>query len=351
MTTSLPTDYPRFLKDLKARIQQAQIRAAVAVNRELLVLYWSIGKDIVNRQERKAWGSAVIDRLGKDLQSALPGLQGFSPRNLWRMRAFFLAYRSEPTENNEDEFLPQAVAEIPWGHHALLLDKVKDPEERLFYARSALANGWSRSILTVQIEAQLAKRQGKALTNFQATLPPPQSDMAQQALKDPYLFDFLTLDAQAREKDLELGLINHVQRFLLELGVGFALVGRQVPILVGQKERYLDLLFYHLKLRCYVVIELKAVSFEPEFAGKLNFYLSAVDSQLRHPQDGPTIGLLLCKEKDRLTVEYALRDMAKPIGIAEWRTRLVETLPEDMKASLPTIEEIERELGENPSRP
>lgn len=345
MTPALPEDYPRFLHDLKTRIQQAQIRAALAVHRELLALYWGIGRDIVLRQEREGWGSSVINRLGQDLQATLPGLQGFSTRNLWRMRAFFLAYRSELHEKDGDAILPQAVAEIPWGHHALLLDKVKDQEERLFYARSALEHGWSRSVLAVQIEGKLAHRQGKALTNFQATLPPPQSDLAQQSLKDPYLFDFLTLDAEAREKDLEVGLVDHVQKFLLELGVGFAFVGRQVPILVGQKERYLDLLFYHLKLRCYVVIELKAVPFEPEFAGKLNFYLSAVDSQLRHPQDGPTIGLLLCKEKERLVVEYALRDIAKPIGIAEWKTSLVESLPEEMKASLPTIEALEQELG------
>lgn len=348
MSPTLPVDYPRFLQELKARIQQAQTRAALAANRELLELYWSIGRDIVLRQEWAAWGSAVIDRLGQDLQTALPGLQGFSGRNLWRMRAFFLAYRAEGTEKEGDAILPQAVAEIPWGHHALLLDKVKDRDERIFYARAALTNGWSRNVLTVQIEAQLARRQGKALTNFQATLPPPQSDLAQQSLKDPYLFDFLTLDAEAREKDIEGGLVEHVQRFLLELGIGFAFVGRQVPILVGSRERYLDLLFYHLKLRCFVVIELKSVPFEPEFAGKLNFYLSAVDSQLRHPEDRPSIGLLLCKEKERVVVEYALRDIGKPIGIAEWRTKLVGSLPAELQANLPTIEEIEKELGEIP---
>lgn len=239
---------------------------------------------------------------------------------------------------------PSPVAEIPWGHNQVLLFKLKDPAQRLWYAAKTLEHGWSRAVLTLQIESELYARQGKAISNFAGTLPAPQSDLAQQSLKDPYVFDFLTLHNDALERDLELGLVDHIQKFLLELGAGFAFVGRQVCVVVGDDEFYLDLLFYHLKLRCFVIIDLKMRKFTPEDAGKMNFYLSAVDSQLRHPMDSPSIGLILCKTRDRITAEYALRDIAKPIGVAEWQASLVHSLPERLKGSLPSIEEIEAEL-------
>jgi predicted nuclease of restriction endonuclease-like (RecB) superfamily len=236
------------------------------------------------------------------------------------------------------------VAEIPWGHNQVLLFKLKDPNQRLWYAAKTLEHGWSRAILTLQIESDLYARQGKAISNFAGTLPAPQSDLAQQSLKDPYVFDFLTLHDEAVERELETGLVDHIQKFLLELGAGFAFVGRQVCLVVGDDEFYLDLLFYHLRLRCFVIIDLKMRKFTPEDAGKMNFYLSAVDSQLRHPADAPSIGLILCKTRDRITAEYALRDIAKPIGVAEWQTKLVHSLPEPLKGSLPSIEQIEAEL-------
>jgi predicted nuclease of restriction endonuclease-like (RecB) superfamily len=248
------------------------------------------------------------------------------------------------------EGLPPEVADLPWGHHVVLFEKVAADAARAWYAAQALEYGWSRAVLVVQLESRLYERQGKALTNFRHALPPPQSDLAQQTLKDPYVFDFLTLSREAEEHALEAGLVDHVQKFLLELGAGFAFVGRQVHLAVGGQDFYLDLLFYHLKLRCFVVIELKAKPFEPEHAGKMNFYLSAVDAKLRHPDDKPSLGLLLCKSKNELVVEYALRDLKKPIGVAEWETKLVESLPENLKGSLPTVEELEAELAPDRSK-
>ncbi len=347
----LPSDYADFLDSLKTRVRQAQTKAMFSVNRELIQLYWDIGREIVQRQEREGWGKGVVDRLASDLQAAFPGIGGFSPRNVWRMRTFYLAYTKE-VENlpqavaeMDGKNLPQAVAEIPWGHNAWLLEKVKDPIQRLWYAAKALEHGWSRAVLTVQIETDLYRRQGQAVTNFAGTLPPPQSDLAQQALKDPYLFDFLTLHDDAIERDLETGLVDHIQKFLVELGAGFAFVGRQVHLAVGDDDFYLDLLFYHLKLRCFVVVDLKMKKFTPADAGQMNFYLSAVDSLMKHPTDAPTIGLILCKTRNRITAEYALRDIHKPIGVAEWQTQLVQSLPEPLKGSLPSIEDIEAELG------
>ncbi len=255
------------------------------------------------------------------------------------MRAFYLAWTEELQK------LSQLVTEIPWGHNIVLVQRIKDPLARIWYARMTLERGWSRDILIAQIDSRSHIREGKALTNFKATLPAPQSDLAQQTLKDPYVFDFLTLGADARERELEQGLLGHIQKFMLEMGVGFAFVGRQLHLEVGGEDYYLDLLFYHLKLRCYVVIDLKIGGFKPEYAGKMNFYLSAVDDRMRHADDKPTIGLLLCKEKDKITVEYALRDMKKPIGVAQWRTRLLESLPKRLQGRLPTVEEIEKELG------
>ena len=328
--------YATLLASIKERIQSAQVRAALAVNRELVLLYWGIGKEILARQKQEGWGTKVIERLAKDLRSAFPHMKGFSRTNLLYMRAFSEAWPEEP-------IVQQLAGQLPWFHNCTLLDKTKDSEERFWYAHSAIEHGWSRNILVMQIESNLYRRQGKAITNFQATLPKPQSDLAQQLLKDPYNFDFLTLSKDAHEREVETGLVAHIQKFLLELGVGFAFVGRQVPLEVAGKEYRIDLLFYHLKLRCFVVFDLKGGAFKPEYTGKMNFYLSAVDDLLRHPDDKPSIGLILCKQKDGIVAEYALRDMTKPLGVAEF-THL-EKLPEEFKGTLPTIEEIEAELG------
>jgi len=328
--------YQDLLASLKSQIRTAQVRAALSVNRELVLLYWQIGREILARQQEQGWGAKVIDQLAKDLHQAFPDMQGFSPRNLNYMRTLAEAWPDEA-------IVQQAVAQIPWGHNVRLLDLVKNAEERLWYIEQAIMNGWSRSVLVIQIESGLCQRQGKALTNFQATLPAPQSDLAQQLIKDPYNFDFLTLTKEARERDLERGLLEHLRQFLIELGVGFAFVGSQVPLEVGGEDFKLDLLFYHLKLRCFVVIDLKMTPFKPEYAGKMNFYLAAVDDRLRHPDDQPSIGLVLCKAKNRIIAEYALRNVATPIGISEFRH--LEQLPEQLKGTLPTIEEIEAELG------
>ena len=325
--------YTEFLEQLKARILEAQTRAAAAANRELLHLYWQIGRDIVLRQEREGWGTAVIERLAEDLGRLFPGIAGFSARNLWRMRAFYLAYRSGA------EFLPQAVAEIPWAHHVVLLEKLKVSEERQWYARAAIEHGWSRNVLVHQIEGGLHRRLGKAVTNFQRVLPAPQSDLAQGSLKDPYLFDFLSLGSEAHERDLERALLAHVRKFLLELGSGFALVGSQYHLEVGGEDFYIDILFYHLELRCYVVIDLKSGPFQPEHAGKMSFYLSAVDNLLRKPGDGPTIGLILCKDQNRLVAEYSLQGLHNPIGLATY-----QLMPEHLREALPSPAELETEL-------
>jgi predicted nuclease of restriction endonuclease-like (RecB) superfamily len=339
MRTAMPAGYAELLADLKQRIQTAQLRASLAVNRELALLYWGIGREILTRQRDDGWGTRVIERLAGDLRSAFPGMQGLSPRNLGYMKAFAEAWTDEG-------ILQQLVAKLPWGHNVRLLEQVKDPAERLWYAEQTLANGWSRNILLMQIEAGLYRRQGKALTNFDRTLPPPQSDLAQQITKDPYNFDFLTLGPEAHERDLERGLLQHLRDFLLELGVGFAFIGSQYRIQVGEEEFWLDLLFYHVKLRAYIVIELKTQPFRPEFAGKMNFYLSAVNNLLRHPDDQPSIGLILCKTRDRVVAEYSLQDVSKPIGVSEYQ--LAAALPEKLKGTLPTIEEIESELSSSP---
>jgi len=312
------------------------VRAAQAVNQELVLLYWGIGKDILIRQREDGWGTKVIERLAKDLRAEFPEMRGLSPRNLGYMKAFAEAWP-------EEAILQQLVAKLPWGHNVRLLDHVKSAVERLWYAEQTVAHGWSRNVLVMQIESGLYRRQGKAITNFRATLPPPQSDLAQQLIKDTYNFDFLTLTQEAHECDLERELLAHLRQFLIELGVGFAFVGSQVPLEVGGEDFRLDILFYHLKLRCFVIIDLKMGPFKPEYAGKMNFYLSAVDDMLRHPDDKPSIGLILCKAKSGIVVEYALRDIGKPLGISEFRH--LEKLPEQLKGTLPTIEEIEAELG------
>ncbi len=344
MTNKAPASrsYQDLLARLKIQIQSAQLRAAVAVNQELVLLYWRIGKEILLRQREEGWGAKVIDQLAKDLREAFPEMQGFSPRNLKYMRALAEAW--------PDEAIVQGpLAQLTWYHNLTILEKLKSHDERLWYVRQAIENGWSRNVLVIQIESGLYRRQGKAITNFQATLPAPQSDLAQQILKDPYNFDFLTLATAARERDLERGLIEHLRQFLVELGVGFAFAGSQVPLEVGGEEFRIDLLFYHLKLRCFVVIDLKVTSFKPEYAGKMNFYLAAVDDLLRHPDDQPSIGIILCKTKNRIVAEYALRNTSTPMGISEFRH--LEELPERLKGTLPTIEEIEAELGKEHQPP
>jgi predicted nuclease of restriction endonuclease-like (RecB) superfamily len=332
----MPEGYADWLADLKTRIHSAQQRATLAVNRELVLLYWQIGRDILARQAAQGWGAKVIERLAQDLRAAFPDMKGFSPRNLKYMRAFAEAWP-------DAEFVQQAAAQLPWGHNLVLLDRLNSTEERRWYAAMAIEHNWSRNVLNIQIETRLQARSGKAITNFAASLPRPQSDLARESLKDPYRFDFLGLTDEAQEREIEQALVKHVTEFLLELGAGFAFVGRQVLLDVGGDEFFIDLLFYHLKLRCYVVVELKGGKFKPEHLGQLGFYLTAVDAQIKHPQDGPTIGLLLCKSKNKVVAEYALRDNTQPIGVAEYK--LLESLPAELQTSLPSIEQIERELG------
>lgn len=335
-----PHGYASWLADLKGRIHAAQQRATQAVNRELVTLYWQIGRDILARQAEQSWGAKVIDRLAHDLRTAFPEMKGFSPRNLKYMRAFAEAWPDE-------QFVQAVLAQLPWYHQLALLDKLPGPQTRRWYAAQAIEHNWSRNVLVMQIEAGLLERQGKAVTNFEQRLPAPQSDLARESLKDPYRFDFLGLGEEAQEREIETALVRHVTDFLLELGAGFAFVGRQVLLNVGGEDFFMDLLFYHLKLRCYVVIELKAGDFKPEHLGQLGFYLTAVDRQIKHDLDSPTIGLLLCKSKNKVVAEYALGDKSQPMGIAEYT--LVESLPTELQTSLPSIEQIERELqrGEN----
>jgi predicted nuclease of restriction endonuclease-like (RecB) superfamily len=331
-----PEGYGRWLAELKERIHTARQRASLAVNQELVLLYWRIGRDILARQAEQGWGARVIDRLSHDLRAAFPEMKGFSSRNLKYMRAFAAAW-------DDAAIVQELLAQLPWYHLVTLLDKLNTPEERLWYARKAIEHGWSRNVMVIQIETRLREREGKAVTNFDARLPGPQSDLARESLKDPYRLDFLGLGAEAAEREIEAALVEHITQFLLELGAGFAYVGRQVLLEVGGDDFFIDLLFYHLKLRCYVVIEIKAGKFKPEHLGQLGFYLTAVDAQMKNEQDNPTIGLLLCKTKNKVVAEYALRDNNRPMGIAEYQ--LVESLPEELKTSLPSIEQIEQELG------
>jgi predicted nuclease of restriction endonuclease-like (RecB) superfamily len=334
--TETPTGYADWLAELKTRIHTAQQRAALAVNRELVLLYWQIGRDILERQAQQGWGAKVIERLAHDLRMAFPDMKGFSPRNLKYMRAFAEAWA-------DNEFVQAVLAQLPWYHQLALLDKLRSEDERRWYAAKAIEHNWSRNVLVIQIETRLRERSGTAVTNFEAMLPRPHSDLARESLKDPYRLDFLGLGEDAEERAIESAIDRHITRFLLELGAGFAYVGRQVHVEVGGDDFFIDLLFYHLKLRCYVVVELKAGSFKPEHAGQLSFYLSAVDAQVKSEQDSPTIGLLLCKSQNRVVAEYALRDSNKPIGVAEYQ--LVAALPAELQTSLPSIEQIERELG------
>jgi len=335
-------EYQSTLLDLKKKIRESQLKAMTFVNKELIRLYWTIGKTIIEKQEKSGWGSNVIEKLAKDIQNAFPGIEGFSRANIFRMKGFFSAYEKVAQAVRQLESLP--VFSIPWGHNIILMQKIKNSDERLWYASKVIEHGWSRSMLLTWIENKLYRREGKAITNFKAVLPSPSSDLAQQTLKDPYTFDFLTLHKEHLEKDIEDGLTNHIQKFLIELGQGFAFVGQQYPIKAGDKDLYIDLLFYHLKLRCYIIVELKAREFDARDAGQMSVYLSAVDDQLRHEDDNPSIGMILCKTKNNVFVEYALRNFNRPIGVAGYETTLVEKLPKELKSSLPTVKEIEEEL-------
>lgn len=336
----LSDDYSTWLVDIKQRIGLAQQRAVLSVNYELISLYWQIGMEILKRQEAQGWGAKVIEQLSKDLRSAFPEMKGFSRSNLMAMRAFAKAWIDFP----DNAIVQQAVGQIPWGHNLALLNKLSDTAQRLNYAEKARKHGWSRNILIHQIENRLLEREGQATTNFKKNLPEPLSELARQTLKDPYIFDFLSLGVDAVERDLEQALTQHISQFLLELGTGFAFVGKQVHLEVGGDDFYIDLLFYHLKMRCYVVIELKTGDFKPEHTGQLSFYLTAVDQLIKTEHDAPSIGLLLCKNRNRLVVEYALRDNTKPIGVAEYQ--LAQALPDELKGQLPSVEDLERELIE-----
>lgn len=331
-------DYGQFFDSIKKDIQQSQIKAAIAVNQELILLYWRIGKGLIEKIDNEGWGSKIITTLATDLNRTFPDLSGFSIRNLNYMKRFAKSY--------PDSNCAAAAAQIPWGHNMVIMDKVENSDQRLWYVQKCLENGWSRSVLTMWIESNLYSRQGKAVSNFKTTLPEPISDLAQQMLKDPYNFSFLTISEKAKEQEIEQGLMNHIQHFFVELGKGFAFLGRQYHLEVSNKDFYIDLLFYHINLRCFVVVELKAGEFEPKDAGQLNFYLSVVDKTLKKKEDNPSIGILLVKTKDNLIAEYALQDIKKPMGIAGYITKLIASLPKELKSSLPTVEEFEAEFGE-----
>ena len=370
-------EYKDWLIELKSKIRSTQIKASLAANATLVGFYWELGKMISEKES--AWGSKLIERVAKDLQADFPAMKGFSERNIKYCRQFYQFYGSSirqqavaqiengtsaigqqavaQLENEMKSILQQPVAElkneisligqqavdqIPWGHNIHIFTKAKSLEEAHFYIQQTIENGWSRDVLALQLKSKLYDRQGKAVSNFQKTLTEPQSDLAIQTLKDPYVFDFMTMTKPFQEKDIEQQLVSHIAKFLLELGKGFAFIGRQYHLLVGETDYYIDLLFYHVKLRCYVVIELKNTKFVPEYAGKLNFYLSAVDSLVKSDEDNPTIGIIMCRDKNNFETEFALRDINKPMGVSEFQ--LTEILPEELKSSLPTIEEIEQDL-------
>jgi len=336
--------YKEWLIELKGKVRSSQIKAAIAVNSALIEFYWDLGMMISEKES--LWGDKLIEQVAQDLQREFPNVKGLSRRNLFYAMSFY-KYYSEPihcqlSENINNDLVQQLVAQIPWGHNILIFTKAENREVALFYINQTISNQWSRATLKTQIENKLHLRQGNAINNFSQTLPNEVSSLAQQTLKDPYVFDFLSFDTEYRERDIENQLMENVSKFLLELGKGFAFVGQQYHIKVSDRDYYLDLLFYHTRLKCYVVCELKNTRFQPEYTGKLNFYLSAVDSLVKMPEDNPTIGLLLCREKNSIEAEFALRDIQKPIGISEYI--ITNNLPEELKSSLPTIEEIEKEL-------
>lgn len=376
-------DYRNWFVDLKQKIQQNQIKAALAVNSQLILMYWDLGKQIVEKQENAKWGSGFIDQLSKDLKLEFPDMSGFSISNLYAIIKFYKFYNQpfiipeQIVRNLQNEFFHQVdgklenvivqhvasqikqtnlhqvdgenillflklSTQIPWLHNIVIIEKTKEIEKVLFYIQQTIKNNWSRAVLLHQIESDLYTRQGKAVNNFALTLPKPQSDLANQIMKDPYCFDFLQMTEKYNENDLEKALTHNITQFLLELGTGFSFVGKQFPIQLANKEYRIDLLFYHLKLRCFIVIDLKVVDFEPEFAGKLNFYLNVIDDQMKHENDNPTIGMIICKTKNTIEAEYSLKGIDKPIGISEYE--LLKVLPEKFKGSLPSIEDIENEL-------
>lgn len=331
--------YTAWIAELKARIGAAQLKAAVAVNHEMLSLYWEIGRSISEKVEQAEWGTSIVDKISRDLKSEFPSQQGFSRSNLFSMKKWFEFYMSSDIDR---EKVQQLVGQIPWGHNVLISSRSKSVNEALFYCQKTIENNWSRSVLLHQMDGELFQRQSKAINNFSTTLPEPQSDLAIETLKDPYKLDFLIIREKLVERDLESQLVEHITSFLLELGSGFSFVGRQVPIRIEGIDYFIDLLFYHIKLKCYVVVELKAIEFKAEFAGKMNFYLSAVDDLLKEANDNPTIGILLCKSRSKVVAEYALRGLSQPIGVAEYE--LSRAVPNDLKATLPSIEQIEEEL-------
>lgn len=356
----IDSDYKAWITELKQRIRQSQVKAAVKVNVEMLHLYWSIGEDIVKRKAEAVWGEGVVEQLAQDLRDEFPNMKGFSQRNLFYMKQWYLFYSQEDIKLpqvvaqigsvNDVGKMPQVVAQletffsIPWGHHRYILDKIKDVKEALFYVHKTIENGWSRNVLLNMLDTRLYEAQGKAITNFNRLLPAPQSDLAQQTLKDPYNFDFLTMREGYVEKELEDALTENITKFLLELGRGFAYVGRQFRLEVGKEEFFADLLFYNYRLRSFVVVELKTGKFKAEYVSKLGLYVSAVNHQLRHRDDSPTIGLLICKSKDEVVAKYTLDMVNEPIGVSEYE--LTNLIPDDFKSSLPSIEDIENELKE-----
>lgn len=350
MTYKLSADgqYKQWVAELKGKIGAAQIKAAVAVNQQLLELYWELGREIFEKQQKANWGEALIDQLAKDLSAAFPGIKGFSRTNLFYIKKwylFYLPFGNVPQvvgQIGSLAIVPQLVAQIPWGHNREIISKCSTVAEALFYVRGTIENSWSRAVLVAQIESKLYERSGKIINNFKTTLASPQADLARETLKNPYNFDFLTLGKNAQERDVENALTGHIQKFILELGQGFAFMGRQFPIAVEGDEFYLDLLFYHTRLRCYVVIELKATEFRPEYVGKLNFYLNVVNAKLKHVLDQPSIGMLLCKTPNKVVVEYALENIAGPLGVAEYT--IMNAVPDNLKGELPSIEELEQEL-------
>jgi len=344
----LSQDYSTFLVDIKKQIKLSQQKAFTAVNQEMILLYFTIGAMINSKQKELGWGAKVIDRLSADILKEFSDMSGFSTRNLKRMVRFYKEYQNEfekvplAVAQIGNEKMPLLVAQIPWTHNIILIEKIKDKELRYWYMEQILQNGWSKDVLSLMIKSEVHKRAGSLVSNFKQILPPFESDLVQQSFKDPYRFDFLTITEPFREKELENSLIKHMEKFLIELGSGFAFVGRQYKLEVGDDEFYIDLLFYHLKLRCFVVVELKKGKFKPEYSGQVNFYCNAIDSVLAQKDDKPTIGLILCQEKNEIVAEYSLKNMSQPIGISEYQ--LTEVLPKEFESSLPSIEMIENEL-------
>lgn len=336
------SEYLQWIADLKAKILSSQLKAATVVNTELLKLYWDLGKEISLKINQSKWGSSVVEKLSIDLKLEFPNQKGFSRSNLFSMKQWYEFYQTATVEHQK---VQQLVGQIPWGHNLLIISKSKTIDEALFYSAKTIENSWSRSVLSHQIELDFYGRKGKAISNFENTLNAIQTELAQETLKDPYKFDFLDLREKAVEKDIEDQLVQHITSFLLELGSGFSFVGRQVPLNIDKKEYYIDLLFYHFKLKCFVVIELKTNELKAEYVGKLNFYLSGVDEILKTETDNPSIGILLCKSKSKVVAEYALRGMSQPIGVAEYQ--LTKSIPKNLKSKLPSIEEIEKELSKD----